>query len=213
MKIESGALPARRSGEDLSESFKKLTASPDTGPRVFNELETTLRESGYLLANEGEVTTLLNNPALVCRSENFSRVMTLLEEHTPLQIVNNHSKPNMCAMGLGAGFRIAMTEGFSGKEVGGAVKVVVVFNRDHLDTHARVPNEYDIWKTKPETAQVSLIGAGTISPEDIQMLSFRFPICIFPESLLTEPERERLEEENIYFIVRHYIPEKNRATH
>lgn len=120
----------------------------------------------------------------------------------------------MCIMASGEGFRVAMEEGFSGEDVGNAVKAVMTFRGSHLSSRDSVSRDAELWQTKPKTAQVSLIGEGEVALDDIVMISFRFPSHLFPEELLTDEETERLESgEKVPFIVRHYTPHIEKATH
>lgn len=114
-------------------------------------------------------------------------------------------------MAAGNGFRTAMLEGFSGKDVGNVVKVVISFSGDNINQKSSIPRDNELWKTKPDTAAVSLIGRGTVIKEDVKMVSFRFPVKYFPEPYMTEEEKDLLEEAGIGFVVRHYVPFENAA--
>jgi hypothetical protein len=130
--------------------------------------------------------------------------MELVLESTPIELPNEAEHANMCTMSSSNGYRVAMTEGFSGKDVNHAVKVVLSFVGTHLDKNAAIPKDSDLWHTKPETAAVSVAGSGEIYPEDIQMISFRFPVHLYPDHLLSEAEKDILEETGLGFVVRHY---------
>lgn len=197
----------------LAEDFAALVKNPEAGleTKAFEQLETVLFEHGYTIASSIEVGDILRSEHLLCRSEQFSKVIDLVEHDAAIPIVNPDKHANMCTVSSGSGFRVAMLEGFSGKDVGGVVKVVVTFSGEHIAQKTSIPREEDLWQTKPETAAVSLIGAGEIFKEDVEMLSFRFPVNYFPETHLTDEEKDRLEEEGVSFIVRHYVPHKNAA--
>lgn len=191
--------------ERLSHLFREIGVGGDE--HVFEELEGDLHLAGFTLGKTQDVFAVMQRPQLLCRSESFSRVLDLLLIQKDIVLENQDEEANMCRMSSGAGFRVAMLEGFSGKEVGGIVKVVITFEGGHLVTQNHVKSDSRLWETKPETAQVSLVGKGKVLFEDIRMISFRFPIRFFPQSLLSQDEQERLEENQIFFVVRHYIAE------
>lgn len=198
----------------LAERFNNLaTVGVEAGQEdsAFEELEKTLSDGGFNLADAFEAKEVLQSETLFCRSEQFSKVIDLLSFEEDLSITNARNQANMCTMSAGNGFRTAMLEGFSGKDVGSAVKVVVSFEGNHLEGTSSIPKDSDLWKTKPDTAAVSVAGSGTITKDDVRMVSFRFPTKFFPESKLTEDELDRLEAEGVGFIVRHYLPNKNAA--
>ncbi len=189
----------------LTERFKKRVSQeiPDDG--VFEELEADLESVGFSLADAQEVVAIFSDQRLLCRSESFEKVMGLIMRERKIDIVNLENEANMCVVLSGQGFRVAMTEGFSGKEVGGAVKAVITFQGIHLTTKNQLGKDSRLWEEKPQTAKVSLSGSGTIDPFDVRMVSFRFPVRMFPREMLSEEELGFLDEEKISFIVRHYI--------
>lgn len=197
----------------LAENFSALVDSTENGleTMAFERLETMLMEHGFTIAGSVEVGEVLSSEKLLCRSEQFSKVIDLIENDHTISIVNSNELANMCTVSAGSGFRTAMLEGFSGKDVASVVKVVLTFSGEHLSQKSGVPKDSDLWQTKPETAAVSLVGRGEIEQDDVRMVSFRFPLKYFPETHLTEEEQDRLEEEGIGFIVRHYVPHKNAA--
>lgn len=199
--------------EHLAAGFKELREAESPDSAVFSSLEGTLSNRGYSLANEADVHQILSDATLLCRSEHFTRVTDLLTEDIPIRIESRDGGANMCQMYSGEGFKTAMSEGFSGKDVGGAVKVVITFHGNNLHAQEKIAATHSLWSTKPKTAQVSISGSGLITTDDVAMLSFRFPIRYFPEHLLTEEEQDRLAHEGISFIVRHYVPQKEKATH
>ena len=199
--------------DDLSAGFRNLVFSETVEDSdIFSNLEKSLDKGGFSLASETRVSQIFNSNSLVCRSESFSKVMDLVLEQKSI-ILTNDEHANMCNVAHGEGFRVAMTEGFSGEEVGGAVKVVLTFQKYNLDSSEQVKQDDDLWFTKPNTAKVSLIGKGQINIEDLEMISFRFPVRFYPENLLTDSEKERLEDGGVSFIVRHYIKSNVKATH
>lgn len=213
MSLEN-ALPRR--GENLASQFKELLDSETTisyEQSVFNNLEETLTEVGFSLGDTSDVLGVIYDDTLVCRSESFTRTLSALDQGNNIELSNQKNRANMCIMASGKGFKTAMQEGFSGKDVGGVVKVVISFAPQHLDTKTLVNKDDDLWRTKPETAQVSLVGNGLIELEDIKMISFRFPVKYFPENLLSEDEKNQHEEDKIGFIVRHYLPIKKETLH
>jgi len=200
--------------EILAKSFNDLVAQKSQEGlenKAFEELERTLFENGLSIAGAIEVAEVLRTEKLFCRSEQFSKVIDLVMLEKDLEITNARNQANMCTVSAGSGFRTAMLEGFSGKDVASVVKVVVTFQGDHLEGTSSIPKDNDLWNTKPETAAVSVAGSGKVTKDDVEMISFRFPTKFFPESKLTEDEQDRLEEEGVGFIVRHYVPNKNAA--
>ncbi len=190
--------------QKLVYEFCTLAHTTPESIRVFEHLEEDLAEAGFILAEKPIVTEVLFNPSLRARSESFTRAMDLVLEQTPISLKSKEGDANMCIMASSHGFATAMQEGFSGKDVEGMVKVVISFSPEHLDAEHTIPPTHDLWRTKKETAEVSRSGDGTIQPEDVRLISFRFPIHHFPERLLTEEEQERLEDAQISFVVRHY---------
>lgn len=176
------------------------------------KLEETLFKNDFTIAGSVEVAEVLRSEKLFCRSEQFTKVVDLIEQDEPIVIENPDGLANMCTVSAGSGFRVAMLEGFSGKDVGGLVKVVMTFRGEHLTEHASISKDDELWQTKHETASVSLVGRGEVTKEDVEMISFRFPVQHFPEHMLTEEEVERLEEVGVQFIVRHYVPNKKAAS-
>lgn len=202
--------PTRKSSETelLAQGFRELSETHEQA--VFKTLEKDLFEAGFTLAPHPEVVQTFNNASLLCRSESFSHVMDLIIEGSPLT-VRDTGDANMCIIASGSGFRVAMQEGFSGKDVDRMVKVVLTFKPDHLRSRNPIARTNELWNTKPETAQVSLSGGGEVFLEDVSMVSFRFPIRYFPTDLLTESEKDLLEEDAIGFVVRHYNVSKERT--
>ncbi len=198
--------PGTHTPESLAASFRDLTLN-ELDASMYEDLELTLRAAGFEKADQNSVARILTNNQLLCRSENFSRTLNLLTGNQPLEIENKRQQANMCTMSGAEGFRTAMTEGFSGKDVSGTVKVVLTFHTRHVTTQP-IPKEDDLWKYKPNTAAVSVSGTGTIKIDDVEMVSFRFPIHLYPENKLSESELEQLEEGGIQFVVRHYTQEK-----
>jgi hypothetical protein len=192
----------------LASKFRQIgqqTENKETHP--FLDLERDLLSAGFALGAQPEVARVLNDPSLLCRSESFSKTMNLILDSAPL-IITNRDHANMCIMASGGGFRVAMQEGFSGDDVGNVVKTVLSFSGEHLVTRKSIRRDDSLWETKPDTASVSLSGGGEVLPEDIRMISFRFPINYFPKEVLSETERDALEEGRGGFIVRHYMPIK-----
>ncbi len=189
----------------LASEFSELSLNPSESVTVFEHLEEDLANAGFVLAKESELSQIFFDHTLRTRSESFTKVLNVLLEDEPISLQSKDGDANMCAMASASGFTIAMEEGFSGKDVKGMVKVVVSFNPAHIESEHPIPPSNDLWRTKPDTAEVSLSGSGMIHNEDIRMVSFRFPIRYFPEDLLTEHEQERLVDAKISFVVRHYI--------
>lgn len=177
---------------------------------AFASLDSSLLEGGMELASAEEASEILRSESLLCRSENFSKVLDLVESDENIIINNPDEWANMCTVSAGSGFRVAMLEGFSGNDVGSLVKVVVTFSGEHIE-RTSVPKSDDLWSIKPDTAAVSLVGKGEIEKDDIKMVSFRFPAQHYPEHLLSEEEKDGLEEDRVKFIVRHYIPNEKAA--
>lgn len=191
--------------QKLANEFSELSQNTSESVAVFEHLEEDLTEAGFVLAKESDLSKIFFDHTLRTRSESFTKVLDMILEDEPISLQSKGGDANMCAMASALGFTIAMEEGFSGKDVKGMVKVVVSFNPSHIESEHPIPPSHDLWRTKPDTAEVSLSGSGTIHNEDIRMVSFRFPIKYFPEHLLTEHEQERLDDAKISFVVRHYI--------
>ncbi len=207
-ELPSQEQPLQNEGMRLTSEFRSLKDQEQNTPtEVFKHLERDLFEAGFSLGAQTEVAQVLQNPALLCRSETFSRVVDLLVDSAPLTITNK-GDANVCLMSGGSGFRVAMQEGFSGSDVGGVVKTVLAFDGDHLTERKRINKHSPLWDTKPDTASVSLSAEGEVLREDVRMVSFRFPIHYFPKEMLSELEQNALEESTVGFIVRHYIPMK-----
>jgi len=202
-----------KKAEQLTEGFRNLRFSENPESSVFTNLENTLSEAGFTLADNIALSQIFNTNTLLCRSEALTRVVDLMTDETPIEIPNTENHANMCAIASSKGFKVAMTEGFSGKEVAGVVTTVITFRGEHLTAREMVPSSDALWKTKPKTAEVSLVGRGEVTLDDVEMISFRFPIHMFPEEKLTETEREQLDDAGIQFVVRHYIPDHKKATH
>lgn len=194
------------STEELARSFAELTPGETQETHIFADLEHALEIAGFVIATQNQVAQKIFSDAnLFCRSEEFSKVIDSLTHETDVVLMNHDMGANMCHITSGEGLRTAMQEGFSTKDVAGKVKTVITFRGNHLDTKIPVPKENYIWRTKPKTASLALVGKGRIPSDDIVMISFRFPISLFPEYLLTEKEQGDIEESGIKFIVRNYI--------
>lgn len=176
---------------------------PEQIDNAYEELVNALESSGFELGQPNTTSSIFNNPLLICRSEHFNRVINLVLNKRDIQIKKSDQsdEANMCHMRSGDGFRIAMQEGFSGKDVNGVIKTVMTFKPSHLTKQENVKSNSSLYTTKPETAKVSLLGEGLVIPDDIEMISFRLPKDRFPEHLLTEREQDK----DVAFIVRHYI--------
>ncbi len=197
----------------LAEAFRIARTNEFISKDLLLDLELDLENGGFLLAKTNEVFEKMHNQELLCRSESFSEVMSAVIDGKDIELRNPENDANMCVVAGGSGFRTAMIEGFSGKDVSGTVKAVVTFRKNHLVSIDPITRDSRLWELKPETAQVSLRGEGIISPDDIEMVSLRFPVRFFPEEMLTEEEADRLGDEQIRFIVRHYIKTKSRPIH
>lgn len=189
----------------LAGMFKEMGFRKTKDQHVFEELEDDLEQAKFSLAETGQVFEIMHNRNFLCRSESFEKVMNLLMRQADIQVVNHQNDANMCVMAGGDGFRVAMTEGFSGKDVNGLIKTVITFRGEHLVSAKPIERESPLWESKKKTAEVSLSGRGVIIAEDIEMVSFRFPVQLFPKELLNEDEVERLDDEKIFFVVRHYV--------
>lgn len=189
----------------LAGLFREMKPLSTQEQHVFEELEADLEQAGFSLAEANEVAEVFQEQRLFCRSESFEKVMNLILREQELKIANYGDEANMCSVASGRGFRVAMSEGFSGKEVGGVVKVVITFSGENLTAKNPIEKDSRLWESKKETAMVSLKGKGIITSDDIRMVSFRFPIKFFPKELLSEDESDGLDDEKISFIVRHYI--------
>jgi hypothetical protein len=210
--MESFETPRRETKESdvssLVSGFLELPHTHDSD--VFEDLEDVLGSQGFELAGTFSVSDIFYDNALLCRSESFTKVMELLLEDRSIELESQDNDANLCRMASGKGFRVAMEEGFSGKDVSNSIKAVLVFKSTHITSHD-LSKDKDLWALKPQTASVSQAGSGSIEREDVAMVSFRFPIHLFPEHLLSETEKENLELSKTKFVVRHYIL-KNKIT-
>lgn len=198
---------SHNTSEKLSQGFSSLSIQ-DLDESIFSQLENTLEKCGFNLADTNSLSEIFNESHLVCRSESFTKVIDLISENKTIEIHDTSGEANMCSMSSADGYRTAMVEGFSGKDVSNRVKVVITFSPNHVSTE-RISKDSSLWELKPKTAEVSLSGKGKIDSEDIEMVSFRFPASYYPEGFLSESEKDSLDENEIQFIVRHYIKEKN----
>lgn len=189
----------------LAALFRRLGESEEDPETVFENLERDLIAAGFERGDAYAVVEILHDPALYCRSESFTRVMELILDKQKLSVQNPADDANMCRAEGGAGFRVAMLEGFSGKDVNSATKVVMTFSGGHLISREPMPRDSSLWQTKPETARVSVRGRGSVAFEDVRMVSFRFPTRLFPPEQLTEEEIDRYEEGRGDFVVRHFV--------
>lgn len=209
--FEGISQPSKKHPAEYFQALSLDLEDESSKEEAFTALEKSLFENDFTVAGSIEAAEVLGSEKLFCRSEQFTKVLDLIEQDEPISIVNRNGRANMCTVSAGSGFRVAMLEGFSGKDVGGLVKVVLTFKGEHLTEHAPLTKEDTLWQTKQETASVSLIGRGEVHKEDIEMVSFRFPVSHYPEHLLTEEEKDRLDEAGVQFIVRHYVPNKKTA--
>lgn len=189
----------------LAGLFRDMRTQGREDEHVFETLEEDLDLAGFALGETREVFEIMHEPGLLCRSEAFGRVMDLLLEQKAIEIENPEDDANMCRVDGGAGFRTAMLEGFSGRDVDGIVKIVMTFEGEHLVNCDPISRDSSLWETKPETAAVSLRGRGQVAFDDIRMVSFRFPVRFFPKDALMESEQDRFEDGQLAFVVRHYI--------
>lgn len=197
----------------LAALFRKLGESAENLDTAFEDLENDLIAAGFERGDAYAVVQILHDPALYCRSESFTRVMELIVDKKDIEIKNVRDAATLCRADGGAGFRVAMLEGFSGKDVNAATKVVITFSGDHLTSREPMSRDSSLWQTKPDTAKVSLRGRGTISFGDVQMVSFRFPVKLFPADQLTEEEQDRFEEGRSGFVVRHFVSGQKKKSH
>ncbi|HCJ45458.1 MAG: hypothetical protein COZ86_04910 [Candidatus Moranbacteria bacterium CG_4_8_14_3_um_filter_41_13] len=195
------------SQEKESSRLSKLFRETNT-PSVFTEIEQDMQANGFFPTESQDVERIFQEHRFICRSESFEKVMDAVILNQSISISNENDSANMCMMASGRGLHTAMVEGFSGKEVGAKVKVTIVFKRDHLTSVQPIEKNSELWNTKRKTAEVSLRGTGDILPEDIVMVSFRFPVKYFPKTSLSEEEENNIDENKIAFIVRHYTKEK-----
>lgn len=206
MSIESAQeLPKKES--DIQNEYEHIVSD------ITHDIEGSLEQQGFTLAEQTFVSHVLQRNELYCRSESMTRILSFLETEEPLQIFNKNGAANMCSMASGDGFRVAMEEGISKIERDKFAKVVLSFKGEHLSSRENVSPDDSLWETKPNTARVSLSGEGSINLEDIEMISVRYPTRYFPAEEYMDSELERIEEAGIEFIVRHYIPTQRKTTH
>lgn len=199
--------PTRIPPETLAQHFKDI--EPDRPEyQAFTELEHTLEAAGFEIADGATVVQILHDSSLICRSEKFTRAMQLIADKTLITLKNIDGRANACATAGTDGYRTAMEEGFSGSDVGNHVKVVLTFKGNNLEQNKAISSDSELWQLKPKTAEVSLAIKGSIAKDDVELISFRFPIHFYPESKLSDDEYDMLDNDEIKFIVRHYAPKK-----
>ncbi len=125
----SATQPPLNESARLSSIFQKMSTGERDGEQVFRELEDDLQAAGFSLGTTPEVFAVMQRPQLLCRSESFSRVLDLVSIHQDIVLENANDDANMCRMSSGAGFRVAMLEGFSGKDVEGMGANCNIFTR------------------------------------------------------------------------------------
>jgi hypothetical protein len=116
MNFESGRLNKSERSHILADKFKSLDKE-NLDLTTFTELEAVLEKAGFEAASKPEVVEILNDSRLFCRNENFTKLLNLVEGDTPIELSNPHNEANICAMSNIKGFKIAMTEGFAGRDV------------------------------------------------------------------------------------------------
>ena len=193
---------------DIISGFKNLEVG-NSDIEVFRNMERLLEDDGFSLSSNTETAQVLGDNSLFCRNESFSKVIDVLQGEDSVNISGNHGEANMCKMLSGDGFKTAMTEGFAGADVNNHVKAVISFEGHSLDSIDDIPKDSELWDRKPKTAQTSVTGSGVVSSDDIRMISLRFPVNFFPHKLMSDDELDLLEENQIGFIVRHYVKEKS----
>lgn len=219
MKFENPQISNdHRGGNYFVGAFLSLEKDGGNNREVLSSLEKLFKEKGFEFSGTNEVSTMFQNPQLKCRSESLESVVGIIQGGKDVVIENPEDDANMCVMAGGRGFQRAMLEGFSERSVKGRVKVVVTFDSIDPNTHREklslkpIPRYSEkfqtLWDSRPETAQVSLRGSGSIDLDDIKMISLRLPIQYF-SSLLREDEQDEMEEGKISHIVRHYVRKKN----
>lgn len=172
---------------------------------AFQDLENTLESSGFTKGGSENTLAILHNNSLYCRSDSFTNILEVTVNEESISLTNPDKMANICKMNSSRGFKTAMTEGFAGEDVNHHVKSVVTFRGDGLEEKSPVPKDDKLWTTKPNTAESSLIGSGQITKDDVEMVSFRFPVSFYPAEMLTGDEEDKIEDSEIDFIVRHYI--------
>jgi|GEM_PF-3592276 hypothetical protein len=199
--------------EKLAAMLRKINMSEVSECLEFFEtFREDLERSGFVQAGSAEAFDILHRDVL-CRSESFKKVISVLVDSDPIDIRNEDDGANMCVAAGGKGLRVALQEGFSGKDVNNMVKTVVTFRGEHLEFSETIARDAALWEVKPDTADVAMKGKGMIHSDDIEMVTFRFPASIVPESFLNDDEIDKRLEGKTQFVVRHYIRIKNRARH
>ncbi len=138
---------------------------------------------------EGAESQLLNKGNIV-RRDNPEKVLALLTGQEQIHIRPLNDGDANVATDAYEGLNLALTEGFHGKNV------VSVYGF-HPNTEAKVmqvkkPSE-DM--RDPKRFHYIRSFSGDVNPEDIRFVLFRFPSTGVPESVLTESEEEKLEDD------------------
>ena len=178
------------------------TFSKEAKEVVLTELFEIITGYGYSDSYEPEeLSNLFYTHNLLCRNEKLSNVLNAIKHNIPIRIENGSNQLNVCYMNPD-GFRVAMLEGFGGKEVGENIKTVITFEPSGLRELKTASQDDEIWGMKPDTASVSLSGNGEIRGIDISMITLRIPKTSVPDNLLTSDEIMNEEQK---FIFRRFI--------
>ena len=205
MKENMAANANSLSQNSFPAKFKSLSAKDILShEEVYTEVIDRVALSGYREADSGEVFSVLNDYDNLCRNENLEKVLDLIGGISSIKIksFDNDLNLNSCKVMNGQGFRIAMIEGFGGASLGNKLQVVMTFKPNNITNKKQASASDEIYKTKPDTAKVSLQIEGEIKKEDVEMISIRIPKVLISEDYMTE---EEFENEESKFIIRHYI--------
>lgn len=173
---------------------------------IYSEIIEQILSSGYRPSDSGEVFSTLNNSSNLCRNESLEKVLKLINGDLDIKIKSFGDELNLnsCKVMGGQGFRVAMTEGFGGAVLGNKIQVVLTFDPKHVTSRREAKATDEIYKTKPNTTQVSLQIGGEIKSQDVEMISIRIPKILVGQDFMTE---EEMDTEDSRFIVRHFIKE------
>jgi hypothetical protein len=170
---------------------------------LYFEIMQDMQIYGYEKLEPSQVFSILNDSKNLCRNENLEKVISLIGDNSDIKIkkYDNDLNLNSCKVGGGAGFRVAMIEGFGASQIGNKMQTVITFNPKNITNKKEARPSDEVYKMKLDTAKVSLQIEGVIKKDDIEMISIRIPKILVTEDFMTE---EECENPDTKFIVRHF---------
>lgn len=192
----------------LLEQIKSITTNnKDKYIEFISDLEKALSDSVFEEVTANEIKKeIFDNSNIMCRNESVQKVFDIIEgksKEIKLRNFGEELNLNACAINGGAGMRIALEEGFGGRDVDNKIQTVISFDSSKLEKRS-APKENEIWKTKPATAVNSYQISGVINDSDIRMITLRIPTALLTEEYLEDNEINPESK----FIVKHFYKNK-----